>query len=564
MKAFILAAGYGTRLAPHSQTLPKPLFPIAGKVMLDRLIYQLADAGASAIMVNTHHLHRQIEAHVQAKSYPVRVATCFEPHILGTAGALKNIADFWSKAPLLVINSDIFTDIDLSGVYQFHTQHDSPITMVMHDYPEFNGVSVSTDGFVTDFGKVGDLPKSSMDRKLAYTGIQVVDPCILDMIPNDTFSDIIAIYKTHLNQGGKIAAHIIAQHRWHDIGSPVGIRNAVLNEILPKAFAHLGQNQLPPILKEIHLAGDGSDRKWSRITASGTSVILADHGIVGDKERSETQSFIHIGNHLALKSIRVPKILAADPFSGLVIVEDLGDQHLQAQVSLSGSENCIILLYQKVIDQLIQFSIKGAERFDLKWTYQTERYDKPLILEKECRYFVEAFLNGYLGIDITYDELAQDFEAIAQSTIENAIWGLMHRDCQSRNIMWHNDQCHFIDFQGARIGPIQYDLASLLIDPYVILNRPAQESLENYYEQKLLVSVPEWAGKWQKGYLLCRLTRNLQILGAFGYLTKVKKKSFFAQFIPTALETLRQNLTYPNLKQFTRLSEVVNQIPPIG
>ncbi|MCU0558012.1 MAG: NTP transferase domain-containing protein, partial [Desulfobacterales bacterium] len=83
MKALILAAGYGTRLRPYSDHTPKPLFPIDGRPLLDRLIRQLIAAGCEAVMVNTHHLHARIDAFLQSRQYPVPVQTRFEPQILG-------------------------------------------------------------------------------------------------------------------------------------------------------------------------------------------------------------------------------------------------------------------------------------------------------------------------------------------------------------------------------------------------------------------------------------------------------------------------------------------------
>ena len=556
----ILAAGLGTRLAPHTDTLPKPLFPIAKSVMIDRLIRQLVTAGATQIMINTHHLHQKIEAYIRSQTYPIKVRIRFEPQILGTGGALKNISDFWQKGPLLVINGDIVTNIDLGRAYQFHLNHPDPVTMVMHDYPAFNGVSVNFEGFITEFGRVGEPSKNPQERKLAYTGIQIIDHSLLKMIPPDTFCSIIDIYKTFLSQNGKIAAFMVENHYWHDMGTPQGLRNAALEQLIQKVFKRREIESCDTSYKETHLAGDGSDRKWSRLRTSSNSVILADHGIVGSEKRSETGSFIRIGQHLAAKKIPVPTIYAADEFSGLVLLEDLGDVHLHTLVTTTKDRNKIVMLYRQVIDRLILLSMTGYQNFDPKWAFQTQYYDQTLILEKECRYFMEAFINGVMEMKASYRDLKREFEMLADMTIEHAVTGLIHRDCQSRNIMWYNNQSYFIDFQGARIGPIQYDLASLLIDPYVSLDQNIQDQLLDYYDQKIAAEAPKWRGKWQMGYACCRLTRNLQILGAFGYLSRVKGKSFFAGFIPKAVETLKNSLNTQKIADLDRLTELVNQI----
>ena len=112
MKALILAAGYGTRLRPYTEHTPKPLFTVAGRPLLDIIITNLHKAGCEAVIINTHHLHQEIEAFVTARSYGLPVTTRYEPQILGTGGAIKNVIDFWDHQPFMVINADIVADID--------------------------------------------------------------------------------------------------------------------------------------------------------------------------------------------------------------------------------------------------------------------------------------------------------------------------------------------------------------------------------------------------------------------------------------------------------------------
>ena len=162
MKALILSAGLGTRLLPHTKYLPKPLFPIAGRPLLDIIIHNLYDAGCREMIINTHHLHEQVELFASAHPYAPLLATRYETDILGTGGAMKNVADLLGSKPFLVINSDILTDIDIGEVYDFHLSHDYPATLVLHDYAIYNNVSVAKDdliiGFHQDMGK--SLPAS--------------------------------------------------------------------------------------------------------------------------------------------------------------------------------------------------------------------------------------------------------------------------------------------------------------------------------------------------------------------------------------------------------------------
>ena len=106
MKALILAAGFGTRLLPYTETTPKPLFTIDGQPVLDITICRLIEAGCQKIVINTHHLNDKITAFVKNRRYPIPITVRYEPEILGTGGGIKNMADIWSDQPFMVINSD--------------------------------------------------------------------------------------------------------------------------------------------------------------------------------------------------------------------------------------------------------------------------------------------------------------------------------------------------------------------------------------------------------------------------------------------------------------------------
>ena len=156
MKALILAAGYGNRLRPYTDHTPKPLFSIAGRPLLDVIIDQLQKAGCKAAIVNTHHLHQKIEAFLAAQQYSLEVLTRYEPQILGSGGAIKNLADFWDDEPFMVINADIVADIDLKEVYSDHCRQHAPATLVLCDDPVFNSVAVEQNKWITGFSNQAD------------------------------------------------------------------------------------------------------------------------------------------------------------------------------------------------------------------------------------------------------------------------------------------------------------------------------------------------------------------------------------------------------------------------
>ena len=559
MKALILAAGYGTRLRPYSDHTPKPLFTIAGRPLLDIIIGQLEDAGCQAVIVNTHHLHHKIEAFLRARNYNLGVFTRYEPQILGTGGAIKNVADFWDDQPFMVINADIVVDIDLKEVYSHHCRHHSPATLVLCDNPEFNSVAVKQNQWVTGFYTPTERAVMPSENLLTFTGIQVLEPQVLDYIPQNTFYSSIDAFRKILTGGTNLGAFITPKDRWRDIGTPQNYRQAAINKAWPKAFQQAFAALPTDRIHREKLKGDGSQRQWYRLKAGNQSIIMVDHGIRQSDMTSEVDSFVHLGRHLYRRGVPVPKIYFHDTFSGLVFLEDLGNLHLQ-QIVRSENSSTVIRLYKSVIDQLIKLSRRGADEFDPSWTYQTPDYNQDLILEKECRYFLEAFLNGYLQFKEGFEDLEADFIALANKALAHPTLGFMHRDMQSRNIMIKDRDVYFIDFQGGRTGPIQYDLASLMIDPYVELPHIIQDQLVDYSIEVLSAETDLEPEKFRSCYHYCRLTRNLQILGAFAYLSGVKGKRRFEKYIPTAVSSLGSNLGDGDPEEFPALSAISRKI----
>lgn len=583
MKALILAAGLGTRLLPYTQHTPKPLFTLSGRALLDITICNLEKAGFESVMINTHHLHRKIEAFLSTRDYAIRVETCHEPSILGTGGAVKNVADFWTDQPFLVINSDIVTDIDLKKVYDFHQNHPFTATMVLVDDPKVNTVQVDRDGFVSGFDNSRKGLGHPDIKYLTFTGIQVLDPSFLAYIPGNTFYSIIDAYRHLLAEGGKIKALTAPDNTWKDIGTAERYRQAVFDTMGPEAFERAFPGGGHDRIVRVPLKGDGSDRRWFRLRSAPVSgsgmpshslgaepsrksdthentLIMADHGIRTETGPCEVDAFVAIGRHLYRRGLPVPRIYHYDTFSGCVFLEDLGDINLQQIARQTRDPEELASRYEAVIDLLMDMSIKGARGFDTAWTYQSAAYDENLILDKECHYFADAFLKGFLGLEIDTDTLETEFIRLADRALEFSVQGFMHRDFQSRNIMVKNNGYYFIDFQGGRLGPAAYDLASLLLDPYVGLPFEVRTRLSAYAADKAAHRLSMPANRFRSCLTYCTLTRNLQILGAFAFLSRVKGKTHFADFIPKALDTLAQNLSLLDSGELPHLTSVVEKI----
>ncbi len=585
MKALILAAGRGTRLMPHTAHRPKPLFTLCGTPLLGLTIDRLIHAGCEHIVVNTHHLHGQVRQFIHQETWPVPVETRYEPILLDTGGAIKNVRDIMGDHPFWVINSDIVTDLDLRRMWDFHMNGNWPATLVLHDYPRFNGVAVNDAGFITGFPGPGDIslipgehtsrnqgtqnPCEGMaatpsPRKMAFTGIQILSPSIFDHLPDTNIFSSIDVYKKLCHLGNSVKAFVANDFYWQDMGTPDTYKDAGLRELFmtaPRAnqrktaiqdsatsMADTRDEQLRQEIAITPLAGDGSDRKWYRLCHYDTSFVVADHGIdplpMGKLPPSprEVDAFINIGSHLYNHQLPVPKIMGYDLFSGLVMLEDLGDIHFQKLIlDLRNHENHeqeIFSWYKTALDLVMDLSIKGRQGFDTAWTFQTPDYSRELILEKECRYFVDAFLRGYLNLDVAFEDLLPPFEFIADKCLAHAFTGLMHRDLQSRNIMVTRGRLRIIDFQSARTGPLQYDVASLLIDPYVNLGTRLRQMLLDHCAKAVNHRTGFDESTFKTGYYYCALTRNFQMLGAFSHLSRNRGKTWFEPFIRPALETL--------------------------
>jgi aminoglycoside/choline kinase family phosphotransferase/dTDP-glucose pyrophosphorylase len=539
MKALILAAGLGTRLLPYTQRTPKSLFTLAGRPLLERHILRLQAAGCEAVIVNTHHLHAQVEAFISGARWEIPVWTRHEPEILGTGGAIRNVRDFWDERPFWVVNSDITSGLDLRRLYEFHLRQGAIATLALVDEPEFNSVTIDPDGRVRAFAASA---AAAPPGALTFTGIQVLSPAVLDYIPTDGFCHSIDAFRAMIADGREVRAYTAPRADWMDIGTPERYRSAARAESAGEAWRRAFGEHPPAGLRWDRLQGDGSDRQWHRLTDTTRSLVLADHGLHPASPVAEVDSFIHIGRHLKDRGLPVPGIYFADAFAGLVFLEDLGDLNLQAAALAESDRLRMLALYQKVVDALIALALEGVEGFSPDWTCQTRTYDRDLILERECRYFCEAFLQTYAGLEVGFDDFANEFKRLADSALSDGPEGFLHRDMQSRNIMLRAGNCYFIDFQGGRLGPVQYDLASLLIDPYVGLRTEDQAFLLDYALGRMARRRSLDPARFKRGFFACALCRNLQILGAFGFLSIVKGKSWFSRYIPAALHGLMMRL----------------------
>lgn len=308
------------------------------------------------------------------------------------------------------------------------------------------------------------------------------------------------------------------------------------------------------------LAGDGSTRIFERIRIRSLdqSYIIMENHPENESIRKENLAYLKIGKHLFSKGIPVPEIYACDLDKGLFIMEDIGDGNLQEKIL--GSEDKIPL-YEKVLEILLRIQIKGKEGFNSEWCCQTKMYDAGLMREKEAHYFRDSFLIDYMKLDPDIASLEKAFNRIIMIADKAEKLFLLHRDFQSRNIMCRGlDSISVLDWQGARLGPLAYDLASLLFDPYTDLSGYERGILFATYCKMLEGLDRNAVDSLKVSYPYVAVMRMLQALGAYGNLSINYGKTYFEKYIPPALNSLDGLLEEINDPKVSYLERIIKEM----
>ncbi|PID76397.1 MAG: nucleotidyl transferase [Deltaproteobacteria bacterium] len=213
MQAMILAAGFGTRLRPYTDFKPKPLFPVLNRPLLVLTIERLQDFGFTKIIVNCHHLQEQIVAELAGLD---GVLIQQEDRILGTGGGLAKALALMEDSPILVTNGDIYHTIPCDKIYHDHCRQQAAVTLGMHDFSRFNRVWVK-NGLVTSFDQPEPEPGAA---RLAFTGLQVINPACLEKTAKDSFSCVIDLYRRLIREKKGIHSFRTDAYYWTDIGTP--------------------------------------------------------------------------------------------------------------------------------------------------------------------------------------------------------------------------------------------------------------------------------------------------------------------------------------------------------
>lgn len=277
----------------------------------------------------------------------------------------------------------------------------------------------------------------------------------------------------------------------------------------------------------------GSDRKFYRIRPSpGDPLIFVQYG----KQREENSHYVEIGAFLQKAGVRVPLMFLHEAESGRIWMEDMGEQDLWT----FRNEPWPVRrgLYESALTQLHGLHTAAARHPESAAILGLQPPFDATLYRWEQDYFFQNCAIRHLGLPAAALEADRARLHALAGELEQMPRCLVHRDFQSQNIVVRDGEPCFIDFQGMRFGLPQYDLASVLLDPYVDLSDSEQESLLEFYCEKVREAGGNIGGDFHQTYLRCAAQRLMQALGAYGFLGHEKGRLHFLEHIPVALPRL--------------------------
>ena len=305
--------------------------------------------------------------------------------------------------------------------------------------------------------------------------------------------------------------------------------------------------QITPIEK------GGSGRRFYRVhNTAEQKLILVKYNL----QRKENRHYVEIAQFLEANDIRAPKIYFHDPEEGLIWIEDLGENDLFSH----RHESWMVrrALYESTLDQGAKLHrISETDSVEIR-THLPAEFNAALYLWEQ-RYFLKNCLGRYFRMDPTRLRAIAALPALHAVAQKLAALPrvLVHRDFQSQNIIVRNGFAYLIDFQGMRPGLAEYDVASLLYDPYVQLSEAERTELATYYIERQRDAGHDVADQFRAVLPLCAIQRLMQALGAYGFLGLVKKHEGFLQHIPTAVKRLSSLLS--GQSAFEPVAEIVSE-----
>lgn len=305
------------------------------------------------------------------------------------------------------------------------------------------------------------------------------------------------------------------------------------------------------------IPGDASSRHYYRVKRGNTKLVAM--MMAPFESEGKKLPFLAVQRHLSQLGIRVPAIHDIDSKRGLILLDDLGDETLLKRLETVSRKRDQLIWFKKSIDLLVSLHASAT-----KHTAPIDGYGLFFDLEKlmyEVRFTLNYFYNGSLAPEISVNDrkhVERYFSAICKKLAAEP-WVFTHRDYHSRNIMVYKENLYMIDFQDARMGCCQYDLASLLRDSYYQLEEDLIYELVDYYRKKMSKEgmsalYPASPAKFMEIFDLMSIQRNFKAIGSFASFYVKRGDARYLKFIGNTFENVRRNLLkFPELDHLRRL-----------
>lgn len=226
MKAFILAAGLGTRLRPLTFKKPKPLIEINDRPIIDYVLEWLVNQGIEEVIINLHYMPDMIKRHLgRGGEFGLKITYSYEKNILGTAGALKK-KEKELKRTFLVACCDSLTNIDIKKALIFHRKKKAQATMILKkvkNFQRYGIIGLDDQGRVCQF--LNRYKSKEPEIKAVHTGIVILEPEVLKYIPPNKFYGLEKVYLQMLRKEDPLFGYLTEEF-WHEVGSLKSLEEA--------------------------------------------------------------------------------------------------------------------------------------------------------------------------------------------------------------------------------------------------------------------------------------------------------------------------------------------------
>lgn len=284
------------------------------------------------------------------------------------------------------------------------------------------------------------------------------------------------------------------------------------------------------------LPASGSERRYARLLLPDSTTLI---GAYCPNVR-EAKAFIYLSEHFAQHKLPVPRIVGVSSCGRFYLQNDLGNEtlfHMITNSTCSATANVEPFL-KNALTALVHFQVQGVKGIDTQMLYPIPSFDLRSVMW-DLNYFKYSYLK-LLNTVIDEVELENDFERLAQFLLNDDMNYFQYRDFQSRNIMVQDGKLNFIDYQGGRIGPCLYDVASFLYQAKAGFSEQQRYHLLCHYIDTLAAHRPIDKEKMVARFDVVAAFRIMQTLGAYGYRGIFERKPHFIQSLPAAVANLKR------------------------